>query len=114
MITQQDSRREKYGFNDKTSGVNVFELETIYLIKGKWWFKILANILLIQIYSVLNYLWINSILLIWKLFIFLRKWKLFMTQINNLYCIHLQQILQVGRQCFSQSSSSLRLDYRSL
>ena len=45
---------------------------TSYLIKGsKRWFKIMANILLIKINSLLNYLWINYILLIQKLYIWL-------------------------------------------
>ena len=39
-----------------------------YLINGKNWFKITVNIQLIEINSLLNYSWINSILLKQKLF----------------------------------------------
>ena len=42
-----------------------------FLINGKKWFKIMANLLLIEINSLLNYSWINYILV---------KRKLFMTQ----------------------------------
>ena len=48
------------------------EESTSYLIKR--WFKIMVNILLIEMNSLLNYSWINYILL---------KQKLIMTQVNN-------------------------------
>ena len=51
-----------------------WEESTSYLINGKRWFKIMANILLFEIKSLLNYSWIDYIL---------SKWKLLMTQPNN-------------------------------
>ena len=50
------------------------EESTIYLINGKRWFKIMVNIPLIKIDSLLNYWWIYHILL---------KSNLFITQPNT-------------------------------
>ena len=58
----------------KTSWILLEGNQQATKINGKRWFKIIAKILLIEINSLLNYSWINYILL---------KWKLSMSQPNN-------------------------------
>ena len=58
---------------------------TSYLMNGKRWFKIMVNMLFIEINLLLNYSWMNYILL---------KWKLFMSpsNTNNMYTVIWYQV----------------------